>query len=563
MQTPKLLLAFAICFATSLSNNLAHAQLAPLGTPPVPPGNPLTTAKSNLGKVLFWEEQLSITGTVACGTCHRPGAAGTDPRTAVFASLSSFASTHPGPDGVFGGADDVHASMGVPAHNADGNYRASSAFGLAPQVGGRKSPSSINAGFSPQLLFWDGRAGTSFADPITGLVLIPVGASLENQALMPLLDSSEMAPAAALISDVPMRLSGAKPLALASGIPASLNSWIGGRSYPELFTEAFGSPEVTPTRIAFAIASYERTQNGNQTPFDELNGGNPAALTAQEQRGLNAFRANDCAQCHAGALLSDNSFRYIGVRPAAEDLGRFNQTGDPQHRGQFRVPSLRNVEQRAPFMHNGRFSTLEQVVDFYARGGDFNEPNKDPRVRPRNIPPGARADLVAFLKRPLTDVRVASEQAPFDRPTLYTESDRVPQILGVGSAGSAGSAGLVPQISALEPPLLGNRNFTVSVSQALANANAHLIVSATDPGLPSSNQLPVGSYANQTLIINAQGFASAQLILPNNSALAGTSLFGRIYVVDPAAPNQLASTNAFKITLFGTGTDELLLNGFE
>lgn len=558
MQTSKLF--FVIAMSSSLLSLAAHAQVQPLGTPPVPPGNPLTEAKINLGKALFWEEQLSITGTVACGTCHRPNAAGTDPRTAVFASLASFASTHPGPDGSFGGADDVHASMGVPPHNADGNYRTSTAFGLAPQVGGRKSPSSLNAGFSPQLLFWDGRAGTSFADPITGLVLIPVGASLENQALMPLLDTAEMAPAAALISDVPMRLNGAKPLALATNVPSTLSSWIGTRDYPALFTEAFGSPEITPTRIAFAIASYERTQNANQTPFDDLNGGNTAALTAQEQRGLNVFRANDCADCHAGALLSDNSFRYIGVRPAADDLGRFNQTGNSQNRGQFKVPSLRNVEQRAPFMHNGRFSTLEQVVDFYARGGDFSEANKDPRVRPRNIPPAARADLVAFLKRPLTDVRVASEQPPFDRPTLFTESDRVPQILGQGSAGQAG---LIPQISALEPPLLGNSNFTVTVTGALAGAQATLVVGDSDPGLPSASQPPIGSFANQALSINAAGYASTQLALPNNADAAGRTLFGRIYVLDPAAPNQLASTRAFRITLFGTGIEALLVNGFE
>lgn len=560
MQTTKLLCSIAISLSAGLMSFGAYAQVQPLGTPPVPPGNPLTTAKINLGKALFWEEQLSLTGTVACGTCHRPNAAGTDPRTAVFASLASFASTHPGPDGSFGGPDDVHASMGVPAHNADGLYRSTAAFGLAPQVGGRKSPSSINSGFSPQLLFWDGRAGTSFSDPITGLVLIPNGASLENQALMPLLDSAEMAPAAALISDVPMRLQGAKPLALASNIPATLSSWIGTRDYPALFTEAFGSPEITPTRIAFAIASYERTQNANQTPFDDLNAGNQAALTAQEQRGLNIFRGNECADCHAGALLSDNSFRYIGVRPAADDLGRFNQTGNVQNRGQFRVPSLRNVEQRAPYMHNGRFSTLEQVVDFYARGGDFNEPNKDPRVRPRNIPPNARADLVAFLKRPLTDVRVATEQPPFDRPTLYTESDRVPQILGQGSAGQAG---LIPQIAALEPPLLGNTNFTVSVTAALPNAQATLVVGDSDPGLPSSSQVPLGSFANVALSINPLGYASTQLALPNDSGAAGRVLFGRIYVADPAAPNQLASTQAFRVTLFGTGVDALLINGFE
>ena len=558
----KLLYRIAITGWLALAVSLAFAQPAPpppLGAPPVPPGNPLTTAKINLGKALFWEEQLSITGTVACGSCHRPSAAGTDPRTSIHTALSSLASTHPGPDGVFGNADDIKASAGVPAHGADGLYQQSVRFGFAAQVGARKSPSTINSAYSPQALFWDGRAGPVFTDPITGLVIIQQGGSLESQALLPLLDTSEMSSLGAVVSDLPGRIAQARPLALASAVPSDLQVWINARNYAALFAEAFGSDGITPARIALAMASYQRTLNANQTPFDTFNGGTQTALTAQEQRGLGVFRGNDCAVCHAGALLSDNSFRYIGVRPAIEDLGRFNQTGNQQNRGQFKVPSLRNVELRAPFMHNGRFNTLEEVVEFYNRGGDFNEPNKDPNVRPRNLSAGQKADLVAFLKRPLTDPRVGPELAPFDRPGLYTESNHVPVIQDTGVAGNAG---IVPNIMAIEPPLLGNRNFTVQVSRGLSNAVATLVVGDSDPGLPSNTTLPIGGYANIVANLNATGDASVQLSLPDGQAHFGRTLYGRIYVLDPAAVSGFAVTSAFKITLFGE-SDVLMQVGFE
>ena len=558
----KLLHQFAIAACLALPMSVVFAQPAPpppLGAPPVPPGNPLTTAKINLGKALFWEEQLSVTGTVACGSCHRPSSAGTDPRTSIHSALNSPASTNPGPDGIFGNADDIKASAGVPAHSADGRYQSSAHFGFAPQVGGRKSPSTINSAYSPQVMFWDGRAGSVFTDPITGLTLIQQGGALENQALAPLLDTSEMSYAGALVSEIPGRLSQIKPLALANAVPTDLTAWINGRDYAALFSDAFGAPGVTPARIAFAIASYERTLNANQTPFDSFNGGIQTALTAQEQRGLGVFRATDCAVCHAGALLSDNSFRYIGVRPAIEDLGRFNQTGNQQNRGQFKVPSLRNVELRAPFMHNGRFNTLEEVVEFYNRGGDFNEPNKDPNVRPRNLSAAQKADLVAFLKRPLTDPRVGPELAPFDRPSLYTESTHVPTIQG---SGVAGSAGIVPNIMAIEPPLLGNTNFTVQVSRGFSNAPATLVVGDSDPGVPNAATVPVGNFANIATSLNASGDASVQLSLPDAQAQLARTLYGRIYVADPAAVNGFAITSAFKITLFGE-SDVLMQAGFE
>ena len=123
----------------------------PLNPPTVPPGNPATAAKAYLGKTLFWDEQLSSTRTVACGTCHFAANGGSDSRALV----GSARSRNPGADGLFNTADDVFASPGVITNNADGTYSLSPVYGFHEQVTGRKSRSYIDAGFSNSL-FWDG-----------------------------------------------------------------------------------------------------------------------------------------------------------------------------------------------------------------------------------------------------------------------------------------------------------------------------------------------------------------------------------------------------------------------
>src|SRR5687768_8038765 len=297
--------------AAWLQTSLLHAQAGPpqpLGAPPIPAGNAQTDAKIALGQALFWEEQLSVTGTVACGTCHRPFAGGGDPRSA----LAGVDSTHPGPDAIVGTADDIIGAQGVPVHRADGGYQVDPTFGFAPQVGGRSANAAVNAAYSPTL-FWDGRAGGAFTDPDTGELLIAQGGALENQALGPVVNSVEMSPLGAVVNAVPLRIARAVPLVLADEIPAPLSDWIDGRDYPALFAEVFGTPDLSAARIALAIASYERTLFSNQTPFDSENGGT-AALTDLERQGRQVFVQTECAACHSGALLSDNQFHYIGVR---------------------------------------------------------------------------------------------------------------------------------------------------------------------------------------------------------------------------------------------------------
>ena len=151
--------------------------LAPLNPPPAPQANPITPAKTFLGKALFWDEQMSSTGTVACGTCHKPGAGGSDPRP--LAAVAARA--NPGADGVYGNEDDVIGSPGIPLHFDDGTYGWNQHFNLDPQVTGRKSPPALNAAYPPEL-FWDGRAGRQFLEPDTGPLIIPNGGALENQS---------------------------------------------------------------------------------------------------------------------------------------------------------------------------------------------------------------------------------------------------------------------------------------------------------------------------------------------------------------------------------------------
>jgi cytochrome c peroxidase len=520
----------------------------PLEAPPVPAGNQITATKTYLGKALFWDEQMSSTKTVSCGTCHTAGKGGADPRTQV----GNLATTNAGFDSVFGTADDVFASPGVPSTNADGSYFWSSIFGLRDQVTRRKTPSHINAGYSP-ILFWDGRVNGQFRDPITNAIVLNNGGTLESQAAGPPVDSGEMAHSGRDWNNVAGRIASAKPLALSPNIPTGLKTWINNRTYPELFQEAFGTADVTPTRIALAIGTYERTLYSDQAPID-LDGAGVTLLTPQEQQGRNIFGQVQCSVCHAGNLFTDNSFRNVGLRPAIEDTGRFEATGNQGNSGEFRVPVLRNVELRGTFNHNGRFQTLEEVVAFYNRGGDFrNEPNFQLNlVRPRNLNPQQQAALVAFMKRPLTDPRVAAELPPFDRPTLYMQSARVPAVSGTGVAGSSSQ---VPQPIAIEPPLVGNSSFTVAVSNALGGANATLVINSSDPGttvIPAS-----GSFARQTLALQGSGagngYGSISLAIPNNNALIGQTFFGRWYVTDAGSASGFSVSRLFSFTVFGEG----------
>lgn len=531
---------------TRAVGNLKGSVFSPLEPPPAPAGNPVTAAKAYLGKALFWDEQMSSTRTVACGTCHRPAAGGSDPRTVV----GSNRARNPGPDGLFATLDDVFGSPGVPRNNLDGTYTESPQFGMREQVTGRKAPSYLNAGYAFDGLFWDGRALNAFRDPLTNNILLADTASLESQSVGPPVSSAEMGHQNRNWTQVAARIQAVKPLAVATNVPAALTTWINNRTYPQLFEEAFGTPDVTPARIAMAIATHERTLFSDRTPLDrELYGIQP--LTAQEISGREIFVANDCNFCHSAALLTNHSFHNIAVRPQSDDPGRFAVTGSEFDRGSFKTPQLRNGELRGPFMHNGGLATLEQVVEFYNRGGDFPAPNVPVGViRPLGLTTQEKADLVAFLKRPLTDQRVLNELPPFDRPTLFTESNRVPTVSGRGRPGSKFT---IPEAILIAPPLVGNPNFTVGLAHGRGGVEATLVIDSQDPGLgitiPAS-----GSFARQTITLSnhqaTNGYGSVNLAIPNNVALIGQTFYGRWYVRDNRAVTGIAVSRLITFTVF-------------
>ncbi|MFY9622587.1 MAG: cytochrome c peroxidase [Pyrinomonadaceae bacterium] len=518
--------------------------IQPLNPPLAPAGNAVTAAKAYLGKALFWDEQLSSTRTVACGTCHFATSGGSDARSIV----SSTRARNPGADAIFNTADDVFASPGVISNNGDGTYNWSAAFGFGEQVTGRKSRSYVDAGYS-NTLFWDGRATATFTDPIGGGVLLQNGAALESQVLGPPVSAAEMAHVNRNWNEVAVRIAQSKPLALSPSVPTALNDWIDGRTYAQLFEEAFGTAEVTPARIAMAIATFERTVYSDRTRFDQAVQ-QTAPLSAAETRGQGVFNQSRCNVCHAGSLFSDNAFHNIGVRPQLEDTGRFQVTGNANNIGEFRTPSLRNVALRAPFMHNGRLASLEDVVDFYNRGGDFDAPNINRNlIRPLGISAQQRSDLVAFL-RTLTDSRVAIGSGAFDRPMLYSESARVPRVSGNGTAGSGGT---IPRVTAVQPAIIGNPSFVIGVSNALGGAQAVLVIDSRDPGTGAPPA--VGSSNRSVVSLSGsgagQGFGSISLQIPNDTTLLGATFYGRWYVADGNASGGTAVSPLFQFTVFG------------
>lgn len=399
-----------ICAGSTDAWSQGGPQERPLPPAPVPAENPITPEKAALGKILFWDEQLSADDSTACGSCHLLAAGGSDPRATRPESV------HPGLDGLYDTPDDIRGSKGLVYLDLAGQVIDDGVFYPERQVTGRRSMPVINAAFSPEL-FWDGRARGPFVDPETGEEVIAAGGALEIQALGPILSSVEMSAAGRTWNDVTSKLAVAEPLAFARDLPEDVDAAIEAfPTYPELFEQAFGSPEITARRIALAIATYERTLVANQTPYDDFARGDPNALTADQTAGLAQIR-QVCGPCHNGPQFTNHNFRNTGVRPIAEDVGRLAVTGNQPDRGRFKTPGLRNLAGRGPFFHNGGAETLAEVVDFYNRGGDFDQ-NVAPRIRPLGLTLNQRQQIEDFLTVGLTDPRADRGLPPFDHPTL-------------------------------------------------------------------------------------------------------------------------------------------------
>lgn len=523
----------------------------PPALPPmtVPTQNPITPQKAILGKLLFWEEQLSSNNRVACGTCHKFEAGGGDLRR----------NRHPGPDGVVNTPDDIWASPALRRSDSGNRFFPDPLFGFNNQVTDRQSQTFLTAAWS-QNLFWDGRAGTTFVDPDTGAVLIPLGGALESQAVGPVVSSVEMAHDARQWSQVTGKLQSARPMALASNLPNDVAQAIAGdKSYPDLFQAAFGTPDITAARIGLALATYQRTLVPDQTPYDQFAAGNPGAMTPQQHQGLMVYAGpGRCVICHSGGLFSDNQFHNEGLRPIAEDIGRQAVTNNPADAGRFKTPTLRNVGLRNSFMHNGQFTTLQQVVQFYMAGGGPFAPNKDPALIPLNLSAQQQADLIAFLEGALTDPRVAQGLPPFDRPTLYSETTPSSgQQLGVMSPGSGNQ---FPLMLAGTPANLGNTEYKIGLFNAVGGSPATLVLSpafafSTVAGVNVNVDLSVGAIFVPAMLsgpsgVAGQGYGTLNVALPDDPALSGLVLYAQWFIWDTGVASGAASTRSARLSFF-------------
>lgn len=330
--------------------NYANLQLPNhFNAPPVvaadntPANNPITDEGATLGRVLFYDTQLSVNNTISCASCHIPEFGFSDPEV-----LSQ---------GFEGGAT------------------------------GRHSMSLINARYyAGEHFFWDGRAAT-----------------LEDQILLPIQDQVELG---MTLDSLTARL-------------ATLDY------YPPLFEAAFGTQDIDSDRISKAVAQFVRSIVSYQSPYDIAVAATPGpptgdliGFTDQQNEGKDIYEnaaRGACAGCHGTPLQIAVEPKSNGLDQNPTDIGYGEVTGLLGDYGKFKTPSLRNIELTAPYMHDGRFATLEEVIEHYNSGVE-NHANLSPplrlpngEVRRLNLTQAEKDALLAFLLT-LTDNTLATEE---------------------------------------------------------------------------------------------------------------------------------------------------------
>ena len=232
-------------------------------------------------------------------------------------------------------------------------------IGTVGTAGGRQSPTVYNSAFN-LFQFWDGRAG-----------------SLEEQAIGPIHNPIEMAETHATVVPKIAKIPG----------------------YQKQFQLIFGGG-ASLQHIAEAIAAFERTIVSQNSAFDKYGWGQNNAMDESAVRGMELFRGKArCILCHNGPNFTDNQFHNLGVPQEGllkEDLGRFNVTRLERDKGAFKTPTLRSVTETAPYMHDGVFKTLSEVVDFIDNGGNANS-YLSPLMKPLMLTADEKGDLIAFL----------------------------------------------------------------------------------------------------------------------------------------------------------------------
>ncbi len=317
---------------------------------PDPKNNPTSPGKVALGRLLFFDPIVSPTKEVSCATCHHPR---------------------------FGWGDGRATPIGVGGSGLGPERKFLAVNSLAPLT--RNTPTLLNVGFNglvagalpnPEYapMFWDARMH-----------------GLENQALAPLRSREEM------------RGDGCAEVDAVEQVVRRVQAIA---EYRELFSKAFGQPlneVVTAEHLTQAIAAFERSLVSEGTPFDRFLLGDKSALNTEQQRGLRVFQDAGCTQCHGGPMFTDYKLHFIGT---------LDDTADG--RREFRTPTLRNLRDTGPYMHNGSQRTLRDVLIFYEAladavaetldGGDTaKQPPLDPLLKALNLNADDFAALEAFL----------------------------------------------------------------------------------------------------------------------------------------------------------------------
>jgi len=169
--------------------------------------------------------------------------------------------------------------------------------------------------------------------------------------------------------------------------------------YKQLSQAAFGTDSIDARILAFSLAAFQRTLLSTGSRYDDFLQGDTAILSLTERTGMDLFFSSktQCSTCHSGFLFTDQEYYNIGLDSVYEDEGRAGISQTAADIGKFKTPGLRNVELTAPYMHDGRFGSLMEVIDFYNSGG-ANHPNKDAKIRPLKLTLDEKANLIAFLK---------------------------------------------------------------------------------------------------------------------------------------------------------------------
>ena len=231
--------------------------------------------------------------------------------------------------------------------------------GVNGKLGVRHSPTLINRAWGKSQ-FWDGRVPT-----------------LESQVIVPVINPDEMGMTADAVVQKLRDIQG----------------------YAPLFAAAFGDSTITFERISKALATFERTIVSGNSPYDRYLAGDKSALTKQQKDGLDFFnKKGECAECHSGPNFTTEKFANLGIGmdQAHPDPGQEAVTKKRGDLGKFKIPTLRDLAHRGPFMHDGSIKTLGEVLEVYAKGGLPN-PHLDTRLTPFYMDEQTKQDLLAFL----------------------------------------------------------------------------------------------------------------------------------------------------------------------